>query len=290
MDRQRRLERAGWTFVRVREAEFYSDRARVIEEIVQACGELSIRPVDQLQQVTQQGDSGEMEVEPVLPTEAVQSPDDAIEAQTDTPEDLPTTEQGPFTGYSSALGFPDPLDASPANVRAGLRKIIEKDSPISRASVYRLYVEGCPHRERATKVVRQALNHVLGTMLRAGEIVQEDELGNASPEGQVLRLAEDPRVRKRPAGRRDLEEIPPSELFVALERLDSGSTRTTLDDEAILRRLLEHYGYSRLTANRRRYLRRILELYRSNRGSNDLGDVAIEREAWSDSRSISRSI
>jgi hypothetical protein len=263
----------------VREAEFYSDRARVIEEIVQACGEHSIRPVDQLQQVTQQGAPGEMEVEPVLPTEEVQSPDDAIEAQTDTPEDLPTTEQGPFTGYSSALGFPDPLDASPANVRAGLRKIIEKDSPISRASVYRLYVEGCPHRERATKVVRQALNHVLGTMLRAGEIVQEDELGNASPEGQVLRLAEDPRVRKRPAGRRDLEEIPPSELFVALERLDSGSTRTTLDDEAILRRLLEHYGYSRLTANRRGYLRRILELYRLNRGSNDLGDVAIEREA-----------
>jgi len=279
MARQRQLERAGWTFVRVREAEFYSDRARVIDEIVQACGELSIRPVDRPQQVTQQGTSGEMEVELVLPTEEVQSPDDAIEVQTDTLEDLPTTEQGPFTGYSSALDFPDPLDASPANVRAGLRNIIEKDGPISRASVYRLYVEGCPHRERATKVVRQALNHALGTMLRSGEIVQEDELGDGSPEGQVLRVAESPRVRERPAGRRDLQEIPPSELFVVLERLASGSLGTELDDEALLRGLLEYYGYSRLTANRRGYLRRILELYRSNRRSNDLGDVAIERKA-----------
>jgi very-short-patch-repair endonuclease len=277
MARQRQLERAGWTFVRVREAEFYSDRARVIDEIVQACGELSIRPIDQPQQVTQQGTPGEMEVEPALPTEELASTDDAIEAQTDTLEDRPTIEQGPFTGYLEALGFPDPLDASPANVRAGLRKIIEKDGPLSRASVYRLYVEGCPHRERTTKVVRQALNHVLGTMLRAGEIVQEDELGNGSPEGQVLRLAEGPRVRERLAGRRDLQEIPPSELFVALERLDFGSTGTTLDEETLLRGLLEHYGYNRLTAIRRRYLSRVLELYRANREGSDSGDVAIER-------------
>jgi len=215
----------------------------------------------------------------VLPTEERQSTDDAIEAQTDTLEDLPTTEQGPFTGYSSALGFPDPLDASPANVRVGLRKLIEKDSPISRASVYQLYVEGCPHRERATKAVRHALNHVLVTMLRAGEIVQEDELGDGSPEGQVLRLAEGPRVRERPAGRRDLQEIPPSELFVVLERLDSGSTSTTLDEEALLRGLLEHYGYNRLTAIRRRYLSRVLEFYRANREGSSLGDASTEHEA-----------
>jgi hypothetical protein len=220
-----------------------------------------------------------MEVELVLPTEEPPSPDDAIEAQTDILEDLPTTEQGPFTGYSSALGFPDPLDASPANVRAGLRKIIEKDGPISRASVYRLYVEGCPHRERATKGVRQALNHALGTMLRAAEIVQEDELGNASPEGQVLRLAEGPRVRERPAGRRDLQEIPPSELFVVLDRLDFGFTSTTLDEEALLRALLDHYGYNRLTAIRRTHLSRVLELYHADRAGSGLGDVTTKHEA-----------
>jgi hypothetical protein len=106
--------------------------------------------------------------------------------------------------------------------------------------------------------------------------VQEDELGDGSPEGQVLRVAESPRVRERPAGRRDLQEIPPSELFVVLERLDSGSLGTELDDEALLRGLLEHYGYNRLTAIRRRYLSRVFELYRANRGGSDSDDVAIE--------------
>ena len=100
-------------------------------------------------------------------------------------------------------------------------------------------------------------------MLRSGELVQVDELGNGSPEGQVLRLAGGPRVRERPAGRRDLQEIAPSELVVVLERLDSGFPGIKLDDETLLRGLLEHYGYNRLTAIRRTYLSKVLAFYRA---------------------------
>lgn len=46
MARQRQLERAGWTFVRVRESDFYADRQRAISAVVEACEELGIRPVD----------------------------------------------------------------------------------------------------------------------------------------------------------------------------------------------------------------------------------------------------
>ncbi len=46
MVRQRQLERAGWKFVRVRESDFYIDKERVVTEIVEACKELGIRPVD----------------------------------------------------------------------------------------------------------------------------------------------------------------------------------------------------------------------------------------------------
>ncbi|QSR86098.1 DUF559 domain-containing protein [Candidatus Methylacidiphilum infernorum] len=42
MDRQRQLERAGWTFVRIRESEFYADRKSAIQRIVEACKELKI--------------------------------------------------------------------------------------------------------------------------------------------------------------------------------------------------------------------------------------------------------
>jgi very-short-patch-repair endonuclease len=46
MARQRQLERAGWTFVRVRESDFYADRQRAMTAVVEACEELGIRPVD----------------------------------------------------------------------------------------------------------------------------------------------------------------------------------------------------------------------------------------------------
>ncbi len=45
MARQRQLERAGWTFMRVRESEFYAGRESAVRRIVQACEELGIRPM-----------------------------------------------------------------------------------------------------------------------------------------------------------------------------------------------------------------------------------------------------
>jgi hypothetical protein len=141
-----------------------------------------------------------------------------------------------------------------------LRQIIEQDGPLTRSSAYRLYVEGCPDLARVGKIVRQALNRSLGAMLRAGEIEQEDELRDGSPEGQVLRLAGAPKVIVRPAGSRDLLEIPPSELLAVLRRLPHGSGQSRGDGEAHSRALLEHYGFSRLTKPRREYLPKVLRL------------------------------
>jgi very-short-patch-repair endonuclease len=42
-DRQRQLERAGWTFVRIRESEFYADRNHAVRRIIEACEKLGIR-------------------------------------------------------------------------------------------------------------------------------------------------------------------------------------------------------------------------------------------------------
>ena len=47
MARQRQLERAGLTFVVIREAEFYADRDRAIQQIIEECERLGIRSVDQ---------------------------------------------------------------------------------------------------------------------------------------------------------------------------------------------------------------------------------------------------
>lgn len=45
MARQRQLERAGWMFVRIRESEFYANRERAVNRIVEACKERGIRPI-----------------------------------------------------------------------------------------------------------------------------------------------------------------------------------------------------------------------------------------------------
>jgi very-short-patch-repair endonuclease len=261
MARQRQLERAGWTFVRVRESDFYADRETAVRAIVDACEELGIRPLDfvgEPQSEPPPGAAGDWDARG-------NSLDEASLVSEDREEDAAAIEvssasYGPFTGYSETLGFPDPREASPANVRAVLRQIIEKDGPLTRSSVCRLYVEGCPGLQRVGRVVRQALNRALGAMLRAGEIVQEDELRDGSTEGQVLRLAGTPAVKVRPAGRRDLLEIPPSELLAVLHRSAHGSTQPAGDDEALFRTLLEHYGFSRLTKPRREYLSKVLRL------------------------------
>jgi very-short-patch-repair endonuclease len=261
MARQRQLERAGWTFVRVRESDFYADRQRAIQAVVDACEELGIRPVDFVEEPQQAlstdpgtdaaGGSGVIEEAPLT---------NGIREENATETDAAASSVGPFTGYSETSRFPDPREASPARVREVLRQIIEQDGPLTRSSVYRLYVEGCPDLRRVGKIVRQALNRALGAMLRAGEIEQDDELRDGSPEGQVLRLAGAPKVEVRPAGRRDLLEIPPSELLAVLRRLTPGSGQSRGDGEAQSRALLEHYGFSRLTKPRREHLPKVLRL------------------------------
>lgn len=100
-------------------------------------------------------------------------------------------------------------------------------------------------------------------MPRAGEIVQEDELRDGSPEGQVLRIAGAPPVNVRLAGRHDLVEIPPSELIAVMKRLHP-SSNVLPDDDSLFRVLLDHYGYKRLTAHRKRYLSKVVCLFRES--------------------------
>ena len=256
MTRQRQLERAGLTFAVVRESDFYADRHGAMKAVTDACESLDIYPLDHDPDPPMQGLQTDNVVGEDNADSVAESPQDGDEKATE--EDLSSIPDGPFSGYSDASGFPDPRETSPANVRAAVAKIIQTDGPLTKFSVYRLYVEGCPGLHRVGKGARQALTQVLGAMLGTGEIVQEDELRDGSPEGQVIRLADQASVRIRPAGRRDFLEIPPSELLAVLKHLfPMGITQ---DEEAMCRKVLEHYGFTRLTRPRRDYLSKVLRL------------------------------
>ena len=45
MARQRQLERVGWKFVRIRESEFYINRKKAIQKVIEACEDLGIKPL-----------------------------------------------------------------------------------------------------------------------------------------------------------------------------------------------------------------------------------------------------
>ncbi|WP_018291694.1 AAA domain-containing protein [Verrucomicrobium sp. 3C] len=266
--RQRRLERAGWTFVRVRESEYYTERDRAVRRIMEACKDLDIRPIGR--------EGGEIteESEEVAPSvtagearlaehEDDEEPDEHWEPEKELPSEI---EGGlwpaPSAKHSQESRFPDPRSAAETNVRTALRQIIERGGPLTKRLLFKLYIERCPTLHRAGKAVKSLLSRALYGMQKAGEIVVEDELGDLSLESQVLRLTGAPRVRERPAGQRDLLEIPPSELFLVLDRLPGPAADSMQSDEAVMRKLLEHYRCPRLTEARRRYLAKILEGYR----------------------------
>jgi very-short-patch-repair endonuclease len=267
--RQRQLERVGWKFVRVPESHFYANRQQAISEVIDACAEYGIYPADRVGQTPT--DVAAQPTNPYTDANLHDSEGISDNGASEAPEhaDVPEPSTGPFTGYSKESGFPDPRDATAAKVRKVLREIIERDGPLTRQSIYSLYVKGCPEVERVGKSVRSAIDKSLRSMLRTEEIVQDDELGDASPESQVIRLAEQPNVRVRPAGARNLLEIPPSELLAVLRQDPQLRLSSRKPDEETFRMLLAHYGFTSLTKTRRQYLTRVVKLARKVGNGSD---------------------
>ncbi|GIX46038.1 MAG: hypothetical protein KatS3mg131_0249 [Candidatus Tectimicrobiota bacterium] len=134
MARQRQLERAGWTFVRIRESEFYADRESAVRRIVEACEELGIRPIgeeereideepEERAKEKEQGESGKAEEEALDKTKGDRGPMALAE-------------------YSAELAYPDPREASATNIQAALRRIIEREGPTDETLPYQALRRG----------------------------------------------------------------------------------------------------------------------------------------------------
>lgn len=256
--RQSQLERAGWVFVRVRESGFYADREASIAEIIKACSDLGIRPVH---------DEAEPESEPIA-EEPPPSPEENGNGREAGEESngQPGSPVDPFSGYDPSLAYPDPCEAPAVQVKEALEDIIKRDGPLTRASVYRLYAQGSPDVRRVGNAMRNALNRHIAALLRSGVFEQVDELGDGYNDGVVLRIAGSSTVRERPAGKRNLTEIPPSELIVVIRRILASATKR-MDDEEICRQVLFHYKFYNLTQIRMKYLKLVLSRMRGTHQS-----------------------
>ena len=276
MVRQRQLERAGWTFERVRESAFYADRQAAIDKVVAACLALDVRPwsadgsaskappedssiiaISVASAPSEEGSTSDA-IDAVVPGDAAPEGDDGpAEANESEPAEI-RDDAVPFSGYSAACGFPDPREASPANICTHVLEIITRDGPLLRSSVAKLYLRGCPGVSRLGKEIERTLTRAIGGLISIGAIALENELRPGDPDGQVVRLTGTPQVRSRPVGQRSLEEIPPSELLKWLEdhRPTTGALSPDSRD-ACFRYLLERAGGQVMTPSRRRHLEKI---------------------------------
>ena len=280
LHRQQTLERAGWTFWRVRGSTYYRDRHSALEDLWQTLDRQRVFP---------DGDARDREPVPeaaptptpdqALVEEVLETPADSgavsepgqpsapVETQPEDAQDdqvylsyTPKVNQGLLAPYEvwPMQNLPDPRLASQDEVLHGLKEIIAAEGPMPCHRVYRLYARAAGL-SRVGKDIQSALNKAVAYGLRQQEFQQVDEWNRAGQIDKVVRIRGTPPVRLRERGLRDFNEVPPMELAVLIQSLlDRGDH--TLDEplapEPIFRTVLAAYGSQRLTLKVRQSLER----------------------------------
>lgn len=295
MARQRQLERAGWVFARIRESDFYADPERAVAAVIKACEERDIWPVNAPRpsrssvpsgadrgfdgagafarsDVDSLGVDGSESGPPMLDDRDLIAPYGAENDPTPTPvepedehddEDASAPHGGaegrqpvlPMRKPAVVGAYPDPAAVKPAELRKILFDIIAAHGPLMRKTLIRLYLAGCPDYQRAGKTFKSMLNKAVFAMLRDKTLADNNDLGICIEDEHVVRVAGAPAVVVRGAEGRDLTEIPPGELAAVFDELDA--TPGKADADTAFRRLIEYYGFQRLTGPRRDYLTRV---------------------------------
>ncbi len=272
--RQRDLERAGWVFFRIRESEFYIDKATILDALWQKLEALDIQPHSQAPDGQAAVAPGKEEMEFVTPSELEGEIADVI-AQTpptveevgqigthpDEPAQLPTeaeitgviaahSEPSPADPLPAYRGFwgdlPHPVESSSADVMRGLIEIVAVEGPVTRNRLFFAYVQASEV-QRGGKVIINHLAQAIGKAVRSGHIIAD---GRGA--GVAYRLVDQPAVRRRQLGPRLLVDVPSAELAALLE--DAANSLGWQDPDAVFREVLGRIGLRRLSSEARRVL------------------------------------
>ena len=163
----------------------------------------------------------------------------------------------PYQAWDES-GLPHPSSTHPFGAVPGLRKIIETEGPVTTDRAYKVYIRGSGS-TRVTKLARGKLDLALRRLLDQKQ-VQIDELGDPEDDDaqRVLRVPGSAAVVVREIGNRDLYEVPLNEVAELMRgRLDR-HPRTTHD--ALMRYVLDTYGWKRLTDKAHTYLESAIRL------------------------------
>jgi very-short-patch-repair endonuclease len=180
---------------------------------------------------------------------------------------LPRNLQLPLA-TSGKRDYPDPRTAPQAGVRDAVLDVIRHHGPMTKAAIYAQYRDGCPKVERAGKALRQTVNRALGNLEHMQRVESRDEGTTRSTSEVVYRLPDQPWISRRPSLKRDLDDVPLSEL--ALEIIAQGALREGLsvtELRSIIKNAARVYGVSRVGDQAQSRLRAAARL-------------AVDKERW----------
>jgi very-short-patch-repair endonuclease len=296
MEIQRRLERCGWTFWRVRGSSFFRDPELALSGLWPLLGKLGIYSHTAVTVVPATAFIPQPPDEP-LPQPAPESVDEVQEqnlfpGQTTRPgvadaegghivrsvqplrDDAETSQMDmrPYKAWSP-VPAPDPRSASWTEVVTVIIGVVAAEGPIVLARLIRLYARAAGF-DRVGRLIREALQHAVKVAAKKGILAVSEPRGE-DPELRVVYMPEGDPVVPRTRGERDFEEIPLSEVAALMKMLEPGVSAAPFGEECdrLYRRVLERYELTRMTSGVKSALGEALDIAIADCESGQRKDV-----------------
>jgi len=259
-ERQRKLERAGWTFWRVRSSEYYHNPDAALESLWQQLDRLGIRPTQDDRSAGDNGLAAEQpECDSVLDidrrAEAVDHDleegrillgDGKSKTQTDESEHEEGSETDCRDVHWQPRDLEHPEETSLSEIANVLVEIIQAEGPIVDNQAFKIYARAAGI-QRLRRPVKEKLNKALEKANRDGLIERRKECGLV-----VIWRDGAPDVLVRARGNRILQEVPPSEIAVHIREILV--EQPLLSDGEIVDGLRERLSIGRVTKGTRSFL------------------------------------
>lgn len=213
-----------------------------------------LAPIEVVEQAQASGEGEPSQLQLDVAPATVASPPTSPSTSRSAPSDEPRTNLDgllqPYREWRSSRTIRDPRDANEAYLADVLVEFVTAEGPASAARAYRS-INRAAGGQRLAKTARGQLDRAAALAVRSGRLIQANPLGAPGQINTVLRLPDMDSVVVRERGPRELDEIPPDEIAALLRQVlhDEGASETVAK-----RRVLELYGWKRLTIDVERYL------------------------------------
>lgn len=252
LERQRKLERAGWHFARVRGSAYYANPDAAMTHVWDRLEQLGIVGAPGANTDDESEERSDAAGEDRVSDDMSHGVSDDVAGGNQHSASQPQldSEIEPYDEWTP-VQLPDPRTSPIDQVLLALVSIVEVEGPIVASRACQLYAKAAGI-HRVGSELRRVFNRVLSKAKREEIFEFERESENEALRNAVIRKAGSPAVRVRRAGTRSFAEIPASEISRLMKRIIA--QRPWVDDDDLYRAVLELYGFQRMRRTTRERL------------------------------------